>query len=97
MMYDVYHEMDITRFSADMEEEIHRQNQITRLASYRKVLGISQAELARRAQVPLRQIQLFEQRSRDINKTSSSNLQNLSKILCCTMEDLMERSEPGSI
>ena len=97
MMYDVYHEMDITRFSTDMEELICRQNQITRLASYRKVLGISQAELARRAQVPLRQIQLFEQRSRDINKTSSTNLQNLSKILCCTMEDLMERSEPGSI
>jgi len=40
--------------------------------------------------VPLRQIQLFEQGQRDINKTAAVTLYKLSKALCCRMEDLLE-------
>ena len=42
------------------------------------------------ANVPLRQIQLFEQCQRDINKTASETLFRISKTLCCRMEDLLE-------
>ncbi len=42
--------------------------------------------------IPLRQIQLFEQKQRDINKTSADTLYRLSKALCCKMEDLLELS-----
>ena len=91
-MYTIYHEMDISRFSQDMEKTLREKQQISRLAVYRHMVGISQAELARRAEVPLRQIQLFEQRQRDINKTSAATLFRLSKSLHCRMEDLLDYS-----
>ena len=37
-----------------------------------------------------RQIQLFEQRQRDINKASAVTLLMLSRALHCRMEDLIE-------
>ena len=89
-MYAVYHEMDISRFSQDMEKALQEKQQKSRLAAYRRALGFSQAELSRRAEVPLRQIQLFEQRRRDINRTQSSCLMRLGKALHCRMEDLLE-------
>ena len=49
------------------------------------------AGLAVDAEVPIRQIQLFEQRQRDINKTSADTLWRLSRALHCQMEELMER------
>lgn len=51
---------------------------------------MTQSELAAEADVPLRQIQLFEQGQRDINKTSAITLLKLSKALHCKMEDLLE-------
>ena len=53
--------------------------------------GMSQRELSVSSGVPLRQIQLFEQRQRDINKTQAGNLFALSRILCCKMEELLEK------
>ena len=40
--------------------------------------------------MPLRQIQLFEQGHRDINKTAAITLHKLAKAMCCRMEDLLE-------
>ena len=40
--------------------------------------------------VPLHQIQLFEKRHRDINKTAAVTLYKLDKAMCCRMEDLLE-------
>ena len=47
--------------------------------------------LAEKADVSIRQIQLFEQRERDINKTSAETLNKLSKALHCKMEDLLDK------
>jgi DNA-binding Xre family transcriptional regulator len=52
---------------------------------------MSQSELAAEADVPLRQIQLFEQRQRSINMTAAVTLLKLSKALCCRMKDLLEK------
>ena len=57
---------------------------------WREACGLSQSELAEDADVPLRQIQLFEQRQRDIDKPASETLFRISKALCCRMEDLLE-------
>ena len=62
----------------------------TRLKERRSNCGLSQSELAAEADVPLRQIQLFEQGQRDINKTSAITLLKLSKALHCKMDDLLE-------
>ena len=43
--------------------------------------------------VSLRQIQLFEQGQRDINKTQGETLRKLAKALNCSMEDLMQDND----
>ena len=89
-MYRIYHEMDVAMFVNEMERRIAQKRAGTELSRRRKITGLSQSELAVRAGVPLRQIQLLEQRQRDINKAQAMTLYNLSKALHCKMEDLMD-------
>lgn len=90
-MYPIYHEMDIMQFVDKINEEIKVEYPQTKLKILREASGLSQSELGIFSGVPLRQIQLFEQRQRDINKTAAETLLKLSKTLCCKMEDLIEQ------
>lgn len=90
-MYPVYHEMDIMQFVDYMQEKMRASWQVTKLRAKRELCGYSQADLAFFSGVPLRQIQLFEQCRRDINKTSALTLLKLSRALNCRMEDLLEK------
>ena len=89
-MYPLYHEMDLSHFVEQMDRFMKEAYPQTRLKDRRTNCGLSQSELASEADVPLRQIQLFEQGQRDINKTSAITLLKLSKALHCKMEDLLE-------
>ena len=89
-MFPIYHEMDIMQFVDKMQEKMKRTYPQTKLRRLREVSGLSQSELGAASSVPLRQIQLFEQRQRDINKAAAETLLKLSKVLCCKMEDLTE-------
>ncbi|MBQ7502417.1 helix-turn-helix transcriptional regulator [bacterium] len=89
-MYMPYHEMDILQLAERLECEIKAASPLTKLRYRRESCGLSQSELSAEAEVPLRQIQMFEQRRRDINKTSAVTLLRLSRALYCTMEDLLE-------
>lgn len=89
-MYPLYHEMDLSHFADQMNHLLKQAYPQTRLRERRSNCGLSQSELADEADVPLRQIQLFEQGQRDINKTSAITLLKLSKALHCRMEDLLE-------
>ena len=88
-MYPVYHQMDLSHFVDHLNSLILKKFPQTRLRELRKSSGMSQTELSEYAEVPLRQIQLFEQGQRDINKTSAITLYKLSKALYCRMEDLI--------
>ncbi len=90
-MYPLFHEQDIMQFVDQMEKKMRTAYPQTNLRRRRERSGLSQTELAADAEVPLRQIQMFEQRQRDINKTAAITLYRLSKSLSCKMEDLMER------
>lgn len=89
-MYPLYHEMDISRFVDQMNKKMKETYPHTCLRERRSRCGYSQSELAAAAGVPLRQIQLFEQGQRDINKTSAATLFKLSRALNCSMENLLE-------
>ena len=91
-LYSAYHEADITKFFSVMEKRRREKNQMTRLRAYRDRLGMSQSELAKEAGVPVRQIQLFEQRQRDINKTQAQTVAKLARALHVPGEDLLERA-----
>ncbi|MBQ3281231.1 MAG: helix-turn-helix transcriptional regulator [Eubacterium sp.] len=90
-MYGVYHEMDIENYVCALDTILRETSMETRLQYYRKKLGLSQSQLASKSDVPIRQIQLFEQRKREINRTQADTLLKLSKALYCNMEDLLEQ------
>ena len=91
-MYPALHEADITKFADIMHEKMIAAYPETNLKRLRTLAGLSQSELARQSGVSLRQIQLFEQRQRDINRTQALNLLRLARVLCCRMEDLVEHT-----
>lgn len=89
-MYYPYHEADITKFVEVMNKDMRENHEQTMLKRLRVYAGLSQRMLAEKSEVSIRQIQLFEQRERDINKTSAETLEKLSHALNCKMEDLIE-------
>lgn len=88
-MYPVFHEMDITKFIYEMDNRLQKYYPDTALKRYRIRAGLSQKELAEKAGVPIRQIQLFEQRQRDIRKSQAVTVLQLSMTLGCEMKDLL--------
>ncbi len=90
-MYYTLHEADVSKFADIAEQRIKEVFPDTNLKRIRTTYGCTQAELAKRAQVSLRSIQMYEQRQKDINKASVDTVHRLSKVLGCTVEDLMER------
>lgn len=89
-MYRIYHEMDIMKFAEEIDEQIRKAHPYTRLKRHRMNNSLSQSELAKDSGVALRQIQLFEQRKRNINNAAAITLLQLSKSLHCSIEDLLE-------
>lgn len=87
--YNTLHEADVTKFF-DVADEYFKNNEITNLKKARQARGLSQSELAKKAEVALRSIQMFEQRRNDINKAQVETLYKLAKVLGCNIEDLLE-------
>ena len=90
-MYYTLHEADITKFADIADERIRKYFKDTNLKRIRFSYGCTQAELARLSGVSLRSIQMYEQRNKDINKAGVESLYRISKVLGCTIEDLIEK------
>ena len=89
-MYDKYHEMDISHFVDEVDEMRERAQDMSRLKRIRQYAGLSQRELADLSGVPLRTIQQYEQRAKDINKANVDYVVSLSKVLKCEVAMLLE-------
>ena len=62
------------------------------IRAYQEIyLSNAQAKLAKLSGVTLRSIQMYEQRRKDINKACAETLYSISKVLGCTIEDLIEK------
>ncbi len=90
-MYYTLHEADISKFVEIVDERVKEHFTETNLKRIRTSYGCTQAELAKRAEVSLRSIQMYEQRQKDINKASVETINRIAKVLGCTIEDLLER------
>ena len=90
-MYYTLHEADITKFVDIADEKIREHFKDTNLKRIRSSYGCTQAELAKRSGVTLRSIQMYEQRNKDINKASADALYRISRVLGCSMENLLEK------
>ena len=92
-MYSPYHEMNIKQFAERMNAYYRAMQPQTNLKKMRVTAGFSQSELAELSGVPLRTIQQYEQRQKNINKAQVEYLLMLAQALCCKVEDLVERVE----
>lgn len=92
-MYSPYHEMDVRHFVDKLTDVYKNAKPHTNLKLQRKKLGLTQKELAELSGIPLRTIQQYEQRQKNINKAQIEYLLSLSKTLCCNIEALLEINE----
>ena len=90
-LYTTLHEADISKFVETADKLVKEHFADTNLKRIRTSYGCTQAELARRSGVGLRSIQMYEQRNKDINRASVEAIYRLSKVLGCTVEDLIEK------
>lgn len=84
--YFPYHEMDITQIVDLIKGNIPLKNTLKEM---RIKKGYSQSELSTLSNVPIRNIRAYEQETLDISKASAETLYALSKVLDCTIEDLI--------
>ena len=97
-MYKKYHEMDLLHSA----EEISR---LRRLAAYEKNIalkrlreqaGMSQRQLAEASGVPVRTIQQYEQRQKDISRAAYETVIRLAAALHCRPDQCVEPMPQGS-
>ena len=88
-LYSTLHEADVTKFY-DVADTYFKKQEITNLKKIRQANGLSQSELAKKSDVELRSIQMYEQRRNDINKAQGETLYKLANALGCNIEDLLE-------
>ena len=92
-MYDPYHEMDISQFYDHMIELYKSRKTVSNLQCLRLKAGISQMELAEMTEIPVRTIQQYEQKQKNINAARSEYIIKIAKVLNCDTIDLLELSE----
>ena len=92
-LYQPYHEMDIRQFVDKMNAMYKAAKPETNLKLLRQKAGLSQRSLADLSGIPIRTIQQYEQRQKNINKAQAEYLVVLAKVLCCEVEDLMQKTE----
>lgn len=93
-LYSPYHEMDIHHFVDKMNELYRKANPETNLKRKRLQVGLTQKQLSEMSGIPLRTIQQYEQRQKNINKAQVDYLISLSNVLCCDVDVLIEKVTP---
>lgn len=89
-MYCPYHEMDIRHFVDAMNEIYHKNKKESNLKLLRLQSGLTQKELAEMSGVPIRTLQQYEQKQKNINKAQAEYVIMLSRTLCCDPMALLE-------
>ena len=88
-LYSPYHEMSLAQFRDRMDELYAAANPEPRLKVMRRQAGLSQSELAKRANLSLRTLQHYEQGSKDLRHAAGETLLALARVLGTTVEGLI--------
>lgn len=89
-LYPTLHEASDDKVVDVLNEKYKSQRKATNLQTLRKRAGLSQKQLAELSGVSIRMIQQYEIMDKDINKASAISLLRLSKVIGCSIEDLLE-------
>ncbi len=93
--YHTYHEMDVKQFRDYVIEKMLSSRKVSRLKERREEMGMSQSQLARKADIPVRTIQQYEQKQKNINHARITYLTVLARVLRCNEADIMEYDFSG--
>jgi DNA-binding XRE family transcriptional regulator len=88
--YSPYHEMDILRFCEYMNDLYSTAHPESRLKTMRERRGMTQEELSSAANVPLRMIQHYEQRVKNLGKAAFDTVFRLAQALHVQAQDILE-------
>ena len=91
-LYTPYHEMDVRQFCDRLDELCSQAHPQTNLQARRLVAGLSQRQLSRASGVPVRTLQQYEQRQKNINHARADYVDALARALGCCTTDLFEHS-----
>ena len=88
--YSPYHEMDILRFCEHLDCLYSAAHPESRLKTMRERRGMTQEELALAANVPLRMIQHYEQRVKNLGKAAFDTVFRIAQALHVQAQDILE-------
>jgi len=89
-MYPAYHTASEEKAVDEIEALLQRRGSISRLQTYRKRLGLSQQELAARANVNLRTLQEYEVGRKDLRRAAVETVLSLAGALGCSPSELID-------
>ena len=90
LMYSPYHEMDVRQFCDKVSEIYAIRKQQTNLKRRRLQAGLSQSQLALLSGIPVRTLQQYEQRQKNINRARVDYIISLAHVLSCSPQLLLE-------
>ena len=90
LMYKKYHEMDITHFCDEMDRLMRLHKKEANLKKMRLSRGLSQKELSDITSIPIRTIQQYEQKQKNINNAQANYVLALAQALSCSPKDILE-------
>ncbi len=88
--YPALHEASEIKAFDTLNRILEMKATASRLQILRKNCGLSQKSLSEKSGVNLRTLQQYEIRAKDINKAAVETLFSISKVLGCSITDLME-------
>ena len=98
--YSPFHERDPRAFVEKADMIYLAAKTVSNLKSRREASGMTQGQLADASGVPLRTIQQYEQRRKDIRKAGVGQVLAMSRALGCRLEDILEfapRTAPAGL
>lgn len=89
-LYPTLHEASEEKFADVIDEIIMRRCVTSKLQLKRKLCGLTQRELAEKAEVNLRTLQEYELGRKDLSKASVQAVLAMAGVLGCRCEDILE-------
>lgn len=89
-LYYPLHEADITKIIKILDEYLKKKSETTNLAYYRKILKLTQKELADLSGISVRSISLYEEKEKDISKASYATVEKIARALHTEPKNIIE-------
>ena len=89
-LYKDFANADSLVINIRLDEMLNARKKVAKLKLRREMLGLSQSELAQQSGIPLRTLQQYEQRRKNINNAKAVYLVDLASVLRCEVRDLIE-------